>query len=45
MAPYALRHSHAWQLVELDYGVGGAVRRFECLCGATDFDAVSVGAS
>lgn len=40
----AFAHSHLWQLVELDFAAGGAVRTFECPCGAIDFDAV-VGAS
>lgn len=42
MAPVSPRHSHIWQLMELDFGAGGAVRRFECSCGAIDFDAVLV---
>jgi hypothetical protein len=44
MAAVSLLHAHVWQLMELDFGTGGAVRRFECSCGAIDFDAVA-GAS
>lgn len=36
-------HSHFWQFVEVEFGVVGAVRRFECACGAIDFDRAPAG--
>lgn len=43
IATVDVRHSHFWQFVEVEFGVVGAVRRFECVCGAIDFDRASAG--
>lgn len=43
MSPAPLSHSHTWCLTELDFAGVYAIRRFECACGATDFDAMSAG--
>lgn len=29
---------HDWALVEIEFGLNGSVRRYECRCGAINYD-------